>query len=62
MLPIDAEEARHTKKRAKWFVLYDEILYKGPYARPLIRHITPEVRQKILEEIYEGVYSAHIGG
>ena len=35
------------------------ILYKRSYARPLLRCVTPEMRQKVLDEIHEQ-FAAHI--
>ena len=62
MLPPDPKEANRAKRRANWFILYDGILYKRSYARPLLRYMTPEMGKKVLEELYEGVCNSHIGG
>jgi len=57
-LPMDVKEAN----QANWFILYDGILYKCSYTRPLLCCMTPEMGQEILEEIHEDVCSPHIGG
>jgi len=61
-LPADSKEADRVKKKANWFILYDRVLYKHSYTCPLLRYVTPEMGQKVLEEIHEGVSSAHIRG
>ena len=61
-LPSDSKEANRIKRQANWFILYDRILHKRSYARPLLRYITPEVGKKILDELHEGMCSFHIGG
>ena len=47
---------------ANRFILYDDILYKQSYARPLLRCVVPAIGQKILEELHEGVCNSHTGG
>ena len=61
MLPTEVKEAEQVKKRANWFLLYDEILYECSYTQLLLRCVTPEMGQKVLEEIHEGVCNSHIG-
>ena len=58
--PFDVKGAEHIKK-AEWLILHNGILYKRSYACPLLRCVTPEVGQKIVEEIHEDAYSGHIG-
>ena len=61
-LPSDPKEVDKVKKRSNWIILYEGILYKRSFARPLPRCVTPEDGKKILEELHEGIYSTHIGG
>ena len=61
-LPSDSKEVVKVKKRSNWFILYEGILYKRSFARPLLRCVTPEDGKKILEELHEGVCSTHVGG
>ena len=60
-LSADPKEANQVKQGSNWFILYDELLYKRSFARPLLCHVTPEMGKKILEELREGVCSSHIG-
>ena len=61
-LPTDAREGEKIKRRSNWFLLYEGILYKRSFARPLLRCVTPTEGKKILEEIHEGICSSHVGG
>jgi len=61
-LPTDAKEAEKVKKRSNWFILYEGILYKRSFARPLLRCVTPADGQRILEELHQGICSSHAGG
>jgi len=61
-LPLNPKEKNMSKKRVKWFILYDEIFYMCPYTCPLYCCITHKQGQKILKVIYERLYSSHIGG
>jgi len=40
-LLADAKEAEKVKKRSNWFILYEGILYKQSFARPLLWCVTP---------------------
>jgi len=61
-LPSDSKEAGRMKRRANWLILYDRILYKRSFARPLLCCVTPYMGKKILEELHEEVCSSHISG
>jgi len=58
----DPKEADEVKKRSNWFILYEGILYKRSFARPLLRCVTPEDGRRVLEELYEGICSTHARG
>jgi len=60
-LPLDFKEVDRAKRQANWFILYDGILYKRSYTRPLLCCMTTEIGKKILEKLY-GVCNSHIGG
>ena len=62
VLPTDAKEAEKIKKRSNWFVLYEGILYKRSFARPLLRCISPAEGRQVLEELHQGICSSHLGG
>jgi len=49
-LPMDPKEADKVKKRSNWFILYEGILHKRSFARPLLCCVTPEEGRKILED------------
>ena len=61
-LPTDAKEAEKIKKWSNWFVLYEGILYKRSFARPLLRCIPPGEGKQVLEELHKGICSSHLGG
>ena len=61
-LPPDPKEADKVKKRLNWFILYEGILYKRSFTRPLLCCMTPEDGKKILEELHKGMCSTHVGG
>jgi len=50
------------KKMSNWFTLYEGILYKRIFARPLVRCVTLEEGRRVLEELHEGICSTHAGG
>ena len=58
-LPLDPKEADKGRKRSNWFILYEGILYKRSFVRPLLCFVTPEDGKKILEELHEGICSTH---
>jgi len=60
--PADPKEADRVRQRSNWFILYEGILYKISFAWPLLCCMTLEMGKKILEELYKGVCSSHIGG
>ena len=60
--PSYSKEADKVKKMSNWFILYEGILYKISFARPLLRCVTPEDGKKILEELHEGVCNTHVEG
>jgi len=60
-LPEDPKEAEKVKKRSNWFILCEGILYKRSFARPHLRCVTPADGKRILEELYEGIFSSHAG-
>jgi len=61
-LPSDPKEADKVRKRSNWFILYEGILYKRSYARPLLRYVASAEGKRILEELHEGICSSHAGG
>jgi len=61
-LPSDPKEADKVKKRSNWFILYKGILYKKSFAQTLLRCVTLEEGRRVLEELYECIYSTHAGG
>jgi len=61
-LPVDPKEIGGVKKRLNWFILYEGILYKRSFARPLLHYVIPEEGRKMLKEPHEGICSTHAGG
>ena len=48
-LPFDEVDVKQVRKRAKWFILYNDILYRCLYARPLLRCVILKEGQKMPE-------------
>ena len=47
--------------RARSYTLIDVILYKKGVVQPLLKCITQSEGKELLQEIYSGAYSSHIG-
>ena len=62
ILPSNPKEADKVKKRSNWFILYEGILYKRYFVRPLLRCVTPEEGRRVLEELEESICSTDVGG
>ncbi|XP_057529843.1 uncharacterized protein LOC130808384 [Amaranthus tricolor] len=61
MLPQDEGQAKILQKRAGWFELHEGTLYKKSYTHPLLRCVSPEEGNYILQEIHEGGCGIHQG-
>jgi len=61
-LPPTPKEANRIQKKSQWFLFYEGSLHKKAFAQPLLRCTTPKEGQRILEDIHEGEFGAHIGG
>ncbi|XP_057548014.1 uncharacterized protein LOC130826442 [Amaranthus tricolor] len=61
MLPQDENQAKMLQKKAKWFELHEETLYKKSYTHPLLKCVAPEEGNYILREIHEGGCGIHQG-
>jgi len=61
-LPANSKETHRVKRWSNWFILYERILYKRSFARPLLRCVTPDEGKRILKELHEGICSAHTRG
>ncbi|XP_056687866.1 uncharacterized protein [Spinacia oleracea] len=62
VLPDDSRQAAKLQKKCTWFEMWNDTLYKKAYSRPLLRSVTPEKGQEILEDLHQGLCSSHIGG
>ncbi|XP_056690034.1 uncharacterized protein [Spinacia oleracea] len=61
VLPDDPKQAAKLQKKCSWFEMWNGTLYKA-YSRPLLRCVTPEKGQEILQDIHQGWCSSNIGG
>ncbi|XP_022848739.1 uncharacterized protein LOC111371053 [Olea europaea var. sylvestris] len=55
-------EAKKLRRRAAYFILQDDVLYKRGFSSPLLQYVGGEEAMYILREIHEGVCSNHSGG
>ena len=60
-LPQDERQAKMLQKKVKWFELYEGTLYKKAYTHPLLKCVTPEEGNYIIQEIHEGGCGIHQG-
>jgi hypothetical protein len=60
-LPEDKKEAEKLKRKSARFILIDQCLYRKSFSAPYLKCVRPDIAQKILEEIHEGICSSHIG-
>ncbi|XP_031120385.1 uncharacterized protein LOC116023521 [Ipomoea triloba] len=60
-LPDDSSRAKKVKLRAPRFQLVDDRLYKRSYGGPLLRCLTSDEAKVVMEEVHEGICSAHQG-
>ncbi|XP_063947521.1 uncharacterized protein LOC135152038 [Daucus carota subsp. sativus] len=61
-LPIDKDEARKLRFKAAQYVIYDGILYKRGFNRPLLRCVAGIRCEYIMREVHEGICGNHSGG
>ncbi|XP_056689014.1 uncharacterized protein [Spinacia oleracea] len=62
VLPEDPKQAERLQKKCTWFEIRNGTLYKKAFSQPLLRCITPEKGQEVLEDLHHGLCSSHIGG
>ncbi|XP_031096938.1 uncharacterized protein LOC116001189 [Ipomoea triloba] len=60
-LPDDTTRAKKVRLRAPRFQLIDGKLYKRSYGGPLLRCLTNDEAKIVIEEVHEGICSAHQG-
>nr|XP_027102846.1 uncharacterized protein LOC113724106 [Coffea arabica] len=60
-LPEDRAESRKFQRKAGRYTLRQDLLYKRSYLGPWLRCITSEEGERILQDIHEGLCSAHVG-
>ncbi|XP_056691831.1 uncharacterized protein [Spinacia oleracea] len=61
-LPTAEQEQKKVKRNEHWFVIYQGKLYKKSFSLPLLRCVSTEESQRVIEEIHEGICGNHIGG
>ncbi|XP_042388060.1 uncharacterized protein LOC121980163 [Zingiber officinale] len=60
--PPDREEAQVLRRRASRFTLKGDQLYKKAFSRPLLKCVSSEDAEYILEEVHQGSCGGHLGG
>ncbi|XP_056694872.1 uncharacterized protein [Spinacia oleracea] len=61
-LPTAEQEQKKVIRNEHWFVIYQGKLYKKSFSLPLLRCVSTEESQRVIEEIHEGICGNHIGG
>ncbi|XP_074590619.1 uncharacterized protein LOC141846475 [Curcuma longa] len=62
VLPENPEQAKVVRRRAAWFVLIVEALYKRAFSRPLLKCLGSDEADYVLREIHQGCCGNHTGG
>ena len=60
-LPTEKKSAVQLKMKAKRFTVLNGTLYKRGFTLPLLKCVSPEEGNYILQEIHEGIYGSHSG-
>ena len=60
-LPQDVDKDRKIRKRAAWFTILNDVLYKKGFSMPYLRCVDDDEAKYILEEIHEGISGDHAG-
>ena len=60
-LPPNPEEAKKIQKRAAWFTVLNDKLYKRGFSQPYLRCIEEDEARYVLEEVHGGVCGDHMG-
>ena len=61
-LPTDKYEARKLRYKAAQYVIYDGVIYKRGFNRPLLRCVAGIRCEYIMREVHEGICGNHSGG
>ena len=62
ILPSDTKEARKIRTRAMRYIVMNQELYRRGYSCPLLRCVSMEEADYILQEVHMGVCGNHSGG
>jgi hypothetical protein len=61
-IPEDKEVAKRLARQAANYTIVGDILYRHGFSQPLLRRITQDQAEYVIEEIHSGVCRSHIGG
>ncbi|XP_075483684.1 uncharacterized protein LOC142523838 [Primulina tabacum] len=61
-LPEDRAHALKIKKQAPSFALLNDVLYRRSYQGPLLKFLSENKVEYVLQEIHEGCRGKHLGG
>ncbi|GKV20257.1 hypothetical protein SLEP1_g30411 [Rubroshorea leprosula] len=60
-VPADKQEEMRLRKKASWYTLGNDVLYKRSFSLPLLRCLTPYEAEYALREVHEGVCESYVG-
>ncbi|GKV45238.1 hypothetical protein SLEP1_g52347 [Rubroshorea leprosula] len=60
-MPADKQEEMRLRKKASWYTLVNDVLYKRSFSLPLLRCLNPYEAEYALWEVHESVCGSHIG-
>ncbi|XP_072066954.1 uncharacterized protein [Arachis hypogaea] len=61
ILPGDVENARHFRRQASFFTIYNNCLYRRGFSRPQLKCLCRTEAELALAEAHEGIYGTHLG-
>ncbi|XP_072087170.1 uncharacterized protein [Arachis hypogaea] len=61
ILPGDVENARHFRRQASFFTIYNNCLYRRGFSRLLLKCLCRIEAELALTEAHEGIYGTHLG-
>nr|XP_025661188.1 uncharacterized protein LOC112756783 [Arachis hypogaea] len=60
ILPGDVENARHFRRQASFFTIYNNCLYRWGFSRPLLKCLCRKEAELALAEAHEGICGTHL--
>jgi len=60
--PVDPQEATILRKNIARYVLIDNQLFRKGFSVPLLKCVESPQKERIMQDVHEGIYGSHIGG